>query len=130
MNKVGALKRMKYLPVKTLAEIYFKTIIPSVTYGILSWGNCSTTLLSHLDTVHSRTTRIIYNLHSSFSESECLLNSSWPPISYFYMKCVLLFMHKVYFDLLSFSFGDLFSKKKKNLYGREVERTALSGRGT
>ena len=27
MNKVGALKRMKYLPVKTLAEIYFKTII-------------------------------------------------------------------------------------------------------
>ena len=37
MNKVGALKRMKYLPVKTLAEIYFKTIIPSVTYGILTW---------------------------------------------------------------------------------------------
>ena len=35
MCKVGSLKRMKCLPVKTLAEIYFKTTIPSVTNGIL-----------------------------------------------------------------------------------------------
>ena len=50
MCKVGALKRMNYLSVKTLAEIYFKTIIPSVTYGNLAWGNISTTLFSHLGT--------------------------------------------------------------------------------
>ena len=110
LNKVGALKRMKYLPVKTLAEIYFKTIIPSVTYGILSWGNCSMTLLSHLDTVHSRAARIIYSLDSSLSDAECLLTSSWPPISYFYKKCVLLFMHKVYFDSLSFPLGTCFQR--------------------
>ena len=117
MNKVGALKRMKYLPVKTLAEIYFKTIIPSVTYGILCWGNCSTTLLSHLDTVHSRAARIIYSLDSSLSDAECLSTSNWPPISYFYKKCVLLFMHKVYFDSLSFPLGAFFSK---NASGRSL----------
>ena len=48
-QKVGALKRMKYLPVKTLQEIYFKTIILSATYCILIWGKCSTALLSHLE---------------------------------------------------------------------------------
>ena len=31
-QKAGALKRMKYLPVKTLQEIYFKTLFPSAPY--------------------------------------------------------------------------------------------------
>ena len=31
-TKAGALKRMKYLPVKTLQEIYFKTLFPSAPY--------------------------------------------------------------------------------------------------
>ena len=57
--KVKAMKRMKYLPVKTLQEIYFKTIIPSLTYCILIWGNCSTALFSSLDWIHSRAARII-----------------------------------------------------------------------
>ena len=33
-KKNGALRRMSYLPKLTLEEIYFKTIIPSITYGI------------------------------------------------------------------------------------------------
>ena len=65
-QKFGALKRMTYLPVRTLQEIYFKTIILSVTYFILSWGNCSTAVLSHLDSVHSRAARIIWPVLSAF----------------------------------------------------------------
>ena len=33
-KKIGALRRMSYLPKLTLEEIYFKTIIPIITYGI------------------------------------------------------------------------------------------------
>ena len=40
-QKVGALKRIKKLPVKVLEEIYFKSIVSAVTYGIVVWGNCS-----------------------------------------------------------------------------------------
>lgn len=108
MNKVGALKRMKYLPVKTLAEIHFETIIRSVTYRILTCGKCSTALLSRWDTVHSRTPKIIYNLHSSLSDTECLLTSSWPPISYSYKKYVFLFLHKVCFDSVLFACRSIF----------------------
>ncbi|XP_068759670.1 fibronectin type III domain-containing protein-like [Montipora capricornis] len=32
-QKVGALKRMKKLPLKVLEEIYFKSIVPAVSYG-------------------------------------------------------------------------------------------------
>ena len=36
-QKVGALKRMIILPKQSLEEIYFKSIIPSVTYSTLVW---------------------------------------------------------------------------------------------
>ena len=59
VHKVKAMKRMKYQPVKTLQETYFKTIIPSLTYCILIWGNCSTALFSSLESTHSRAAGII-----------------------------------------------------------------------
>ena len=45
-KKVGALRGMSYLPKSILVKIYLKTIIPSVTYGLLIWGNCSQLLLN------------------------------------------------------------------------------------
>ena len=98
------IKQMKYLPVKTLQEIYFKTTIPSLIYCILIWGNCSTALFSSLESTHLREVRIIFNL-------DCLLNSHWPSVSYFHKKYVLVFMHKVYFNSLSFWPDELYLKK-------------------
>ena len=53
-KKIGALRKMSYLPKSTLEEIYFKTIIPSITYGISVWGDCSQSLLNSLDHIHAR----------------------------------------------------------------------------
>ena len=39
-QKVGALKRMRMLPELSLEELYFKSIIPSITYSTSVWGNC------------------------------------------------------------------------------------------
>ena len=47
-QKVGALKRMKKLPVKVLEEIYFKSIVPAVSYGIVVWGNCNYSIMEFL----------------------------------------------------------------------------------
>ena len=33
-------KRQSIKKDETLEEVYFKAIVPSVTYGILVWGNC------------------------------------------------------------------------------------------
>ena len=44
VQKVGALKRTKKLPVKVLEEIYFKSIVPAVTYGIVLWETAVTLL--------------------------------------------------------------------------------------
>ena len=39
--KVGQLKRMAYLPIHVQEEIYFKTIIAAVAYGMTVWWTCS-----------------------------------------------------------------------------------------
>ena len=67
-QKVGALKRMRILPKKVLEEIYFKSIIPSVTYGISIWGNCSPSALNSLHHIHAREARIVINLNSTTAE--------------------------------------------------------------
>ena len=91
---------MNYLPVKTLQEIYLKTVIRNVTHCTSIWGNCATDILSNLDFVHSRAVIIIFNLYLSLSDAKCLSKCNWPSISYFYKKSVLIFKHKVYFDSL------------------------------
>ena len=73
-QKVGALKRMRILPKKVLEEIYFKTIIPSVTYGISVWGNCSPSALNSLHHIHARAARIVNNLNSTMADETCLIN--------------------------------------------------------
>ena len=59
VQKVGALKSMK-LPVKVLEEIYFKSIVPAVTYGIVVWGNCSYPIMNSLNLVQARAARVIH----------------------------------------------------------------------
>ena len=61
-SKLGALKRMKFLPTNVLEEIYYKTVISGITYCISVWGNCSIALFQKLETIHSRAVRQIFNL--------------------------------------------------------------------
>ena len=109
-QKVGALKRMRILPKQSLEEIYFKSIIPSVTL-LLLWGNCSPSSMNSLNSIHARASRIINNLQPSLADDICLGKSNWLPFSYFYKKSVLMLMHKVYFETACQPVRELFSKK-------------------
>ena len=111
-QKVGALKRMRAFPKKMLEKIYFKSIVPSVTYGISVWGNCHPSNLSSLNSLHARASRIINNLQPSLADDACLAKSNWLPISYFYKRSVLMLMHKAYFETSCQSICELFSKRK------------------
>ena len=73
-QKVGALKRMKKLPVNVLEEIYFKSIVSAVTYGIVVWGHCSYYIMDSLNPVQARATRVLVE------------KLNWLPISYIDIK--------------------------------------------
>ena len=90
-QKVGALKRMKKLPVKVLEEIYFKSIVPAVLYGIVVWGNCNYSIMESLNPIHARAARVIH-------QDKSLEKLNWLPISYIYKRRLLLLMHDVLND--------------------------------
>ena len=47
-SKDKMLRRISFLPKATLETIYFKTVIPSVLYGMVVWGSCSDYLMKDL----------------------------------------------------------------------------------
>ena len=65
--KVGQLRRMSYLPIKVNEEIYFKTIISTVTYGIIVLGTCSPSLMKDIEWIQVRAAKIIHRLPKHIS---------------------------------------------------------------
>ena len=66
--------------------------------------------MNSLNSIHARASRVINNLQPSLADDTCLIKSNWLPFSYFYKKSVLMLMHNVYFETLSQSVCELFSK--------------------
>ena len=53
-RKVKNLKRLRVLPRRVLEAIYFRSIVPSVAYGVLVWGTCTLSLLCDVDLIYLR----------------------------------------------------------------------------
>ncbi len=87
---------MKYLPKAFLEQIYFKTIIPSVTYCLAVWGSCSESLFRDIEKVHVRTAKIIHATKSSNTDEDILRKVKWDPISYLYKRKLLIIMQNAY----------------------------------
>ena len=41
VNKLNLIKRSRFLPRNSLLDLYFKVILPSVTYALPIWGSCT-----------------------------------------------------------------------------------------
>jgi len=84
-KKVKLLRRFKSLPSQILEPIYFKGILPSVTYGISVWGNCSEAKLDGLEKIHLSAAKLIFKQQ---------IPPSWKSLSYFYKERLLCLTHK------------------------------------
>ena len=80
--KVTATKRLPRLSTKILEEIYFKTVIPEVTYCISVWGGCTAPIFNKLEEVHVKAARFIYSMSSDQDNSSVLRIANWHPHSY------------------------------------------------
>ena len=71
-TKIKQLKRLRYLSTSVLEEIYYKTIIPQITYYISVFGRCSVPLFSKLEKYHLRAARIIHKLPDTVKDHDIL----------------------------------------------------------
>ena len=110
--KVKRLKSMKYLPKAFLEQIYFKTIIPSVTYCLAVWGSCSESLFQDVEKIHVRAAKIIHGITSRNTDEDILRKVKWDPISYLYKRKVLIIMQNSHLQRVPDRICDLFDKCK------------------
>ena len=67
-NQINMLKRIRHLPSKLLEDVYFKAIIPHVTFSISVWGSYSVTNFAEIDRLHLRAAKIIHCLPKNTME--------------------------------------------------------------
>ena len=139
-QKVKYLKQLRVKPKKVLEAIYFRSIVPSATYGILVWGTCSPALLHNVERIHLRAAKIMY----SFADInlETLKYIHWQPLMNIYKLRLTSLMYSVYYGLAPKSICDLFHITEPQhyhlrraegfnvpKYNHSIGRTSLSYRG-
>ena len=83
--KVAQLRRMSCLPIKVKEEIYFKTIISTVTYGTIVWGTCSPSLMKDIERMCTRT-RLFTVCQKHISDEDALEAAKWDKTEYIYKR--------------------------------------------
>ena len=95
--KVKMLRRISFLPKSILETIYFKTVIPSVLYGIVIWG--SGTKLRELEVIRIRTASLIHKLPKCMKDDDVLARVGWMPLEYFYKFRIVTITHTAFYGL-------------------------------
>ena len=86
---------MSYLPPKLLEEIYFKTIIPQLTYCIAVWGNCAVAMFTEIERLHIKVARIIRKIPEDILNCNVLDHIKWQDLGYLYKRRIAIEVFKV-----------------------------------
>ena len=81
-KKLGLLEKSRFLPRNVRLDLYFKIILPSVTYGLVLWGSCcNSDLFQSLERLHCRAARLIFNLPKDMTSADVLQRARWQTLS-------------------------------------------------
>ena len=106
--KISKLKQMKTFNRSTLESIYFKGILPSVTYCISLWG--SSNLLADLEDSHTCAARLIHNISISTPKHEVLSMAKWTSLHYMYERRLACIAYQAFYKLAPDHIINLFTK--------------------
>jgi len=82
----------------------------TVLYGILIWGNCSPTYMSHIEKIHIRAARFIHCISKKIPDIEILQKVSWKPILHYYKRSLANKVYAIYNNLTSPLLKDFIKK--------------------
>ena len=113
-KKIKMLRHLKFLPKEALEAIYFKTVIPCVTYGIAVWGSWSSSLIDDLESIHIRAARVIRNIPKRVKKHDILSYVGWQSLKYFYSKRLLTLAHSAFYGSGISEINSLIEKEHTN----------------
>ncbi len=105
-----AIKQVKHLlPPGSLRTLYYATIHPHMSYGILAWGNANKGQISRVNLLHKRTIRIISRARYNSHTEPLFYNLRILNVFDLYEYELLQFMHKYVNHELPNSFSNIFN---------------------
>ena len=112
VNKLCLLKRSRSLQRHVLMDLYFKVILPSITYALPVWGGClSKELFNTLETLHTRAARIICNFPRDMPTEEVHSKSGWDSLSSKYKLQLATLVYKMYNERVPPSLSTAITKR-------------------
>ena len=112
-RKLSLLKSLYFLPKQEKLDLYFKVIMPSITYGILIWGSVGKTTWDTQEKLHTRAARIIYNHSWDISSIETQRLANWRPLKLFYQLKLLIIVYNNYHYMSPLQLQTLFTKRER-----------------
>lgn len=110
-GKLKFLKKFNVLPSSVLEEIYFKGIVPSITYCIANWGSCSPSTFNELEHLHLKAAKLIHKLPSETPDSDVLDLVKWKSLSDLYKRRLASIMYQVHHKTLPDQLTALFETR-------------------
>lgn len=99
VNKLSLIKKSRFLPKQDLLNLYFKVIIPAVTYGISVWGGTNRSDdFDSLERLHCRAARLIFNFPKDLPSVEALTRAKWDTLRTYYKNSILKLIYKMYYN--------------------------------
>ena len=111
-GKLKFLKKMKGLPTNILEEIYYKGIVPSITYCIAVWGTCPLSSFDILEKMHIKAAKLIHKIPSGTRDIDVLNIVKWKPLSYLYKRRIATIMYQIKNKSLPEQLTSLFESPK------------------
>ena len=97
-----------HLKRRALLDLYFKVILPSVTYGIIVWGGCNNyDHIQALETLHRRAVRIIFNLSWDTPSDTVMEITKWDSILDLYKLSLIKLFYNIVIEKIPKTISDL-----------------------
>ena len=97
VNKLNLIKRSRFLLRNSLLDLYFKVILPSVTYVLPIWGCCpNKNEFNSLESIHCRAARVIYNLPRDMPSEDVRKTANWDSLFDIYKVKIATLIDNIY----------------------------------
>ena len=115
VNKLNLVKTSRFLPTSVPLDLYFKVILPSITYALVVWGGCSNKEnFKSLERLYCRAARVIYKLPRYMPSEDVLSKVGWNTLFFYYKTAILKLICKIIKNVTPNSMSDLLSRRECN----------------
>ena len=94
VNKLELLKPTRFLPKDVLMKFYFSVILPSLNYGLVSWGSCcNSDFINSIERLYCWAARIIFRSPTDMASSDVMESVNWSTIKLSYKLEIFKLMY-------------------------------------